>query len=356
MIDRTLSPALKLSCAALAFWAASGPIHAQALLLTPPHLVAIDTSGSETAGFALPAQPLIVPVTQLRLRFDQALDLLAGGSLANFRVVEAGADGQLSTAACGPLPAGDDIAVPLLGTAWNTAGNEVALRVGAPAGLPLGHYRVIACDALAGIGGLALDGDGDGLPGGVALRDLRVRETSHVVNPGFDLATDGWQVTAREGVAFEAQRVAEDADGAAASGSLRLRHATAAVGGSLGLTSALCVSLPFRDTSYRLRMRYRVLEGNVRVNVFTWFGFTGDAGESGCIGPGVDVSHDAFTATPSDTFRTFDTGWRELLPAPLGTMSLLLVSADGEPFEILIDDIGFSLDSQVIFRDDFQGH
>ena len=102
MTDRTPSLALKLSCTVLALWAASGPIYAVILPLAPPHLLAIDTSGSETTGFSLPAQPLIVPVTQLRLRFDQSLDVLAVEALANFRVVEAGADKLLSTAACGP--------------------------------------------------------------------------------------------------------------------------------------------------------------------------------------------------------------------------------------------------------------
>lgn len=321
-----------------------------------PRLVDIDTSGSETAAFALPAQPLIVPVTQVRLRFDQALTALPGGELESpdkFRVLAAGSDDVFSTASCTAQAAGDDVAISIASVRWDAAGKEIALRLDAPTGLPRGSYRVIACDTLSGLGGLPLDGDGDGLPGGPAVRLLSIRETSHTSNPGFDDSIDGWRAYPIGVADVTLQHHAADADDASSSGALRVESPSTR--GAIRLQSDACALVGGQTPAWRTRLRYRVLQGTVRVVVQTWFGFTGDAGETGCNGPGTERSV-GFTAAASDAFATFDTGWRTVPGFPLATSWVFVTSTDGAPFEILFDDIGFSLDSQVIFRDDFQGH
>jgi hypothetical protein len=351
MIEPNRFPLPTLALCAVAGIAASGPIHAQ---LVPPQLLGIDTSGSDTAAFALPGTPLIAPVTQIRLRFDQPLAILPAESPTNFRVVEAGADAVLATSACGAQAAGDDTLVEILGARWNGTGNEIALRLNAPAGLARGRYRVIACDTLLGLGGLAFDGDNDGLPGGVALRDLAIRETSHVENPGLDDSIDGWEAVSLGLFPIAKAHVPDDADDAASSGALRI--GSAPFPGSALVLPPVCVNVGFSTASpsWRTRLRYRVLQGQVRVQVTTWFGFSGDGGEIGCVGPGITDSR-SFDAMVSTDFDTFDTGWRTAQPFPLATTWIHVSSRDGLPFEILLDDVGFSLDSQLIFRDDF-GH
>src|SRR5688500_13842067 len=98
---------------AAALIAASGAVAALALPAAP-RLSVCDTSGSEPVGFAAPASPLIVPVTQVRLRFDLPLATQPGTgaeSPSNFRVVAAGPDGVIATTACGAQSAGDDVGV-----------------------------------------------------------------------------------------------------------------------------------------------------------------------------------------------------------------------------------------------------
>jgi hypothetical protein len=323
-----------------------------------PRLAGIDTAGSETVGFAAPGGPLIVPVTQLRLRFDAPLATQPGTGVespANFRLIEAGADGLLATSTCGAQAGGDDAFVTLLAATWNSVDNEAVLHPEAAAGLPRGHYRVIACDSLLGLGGLPLDGDGDGLPGGVALRDFAILETNGVANPGFDASADGWEAVPLGLVPVGLARAPLDADGAASSGALRV--ASGPLSGPALVRPPACVTVGFATPSptWRTRLRYRVMQGNVRVQVNAWFGFTGDAGETGCDGPGMTDSR-SFTASAAGAFATFDTGWQVARPFPLATMSIQLSATDGLPFEILLDDVGFSLDSQVIFRDDFHGY
>lgn len=352
--DRFRLPPALLSATLLL---ASGPSGAIALP-TAPRLIAIDTAGSETPGFAAPTAALIVPVTQVRLRFDLPLSTQPGTGVespANFRVISAGADELLATTACTAQGAGDDVLLTILHARWNSVDNEAALRLDAPAGLRRGRYRVIACDSLLGAGGLALDGDGDGLPGGVALRDFDVRESNDVDNPGFDDSIDGWGAVPLGLFPIALAHAPIDADSASSSGALRV--VTGALSGPALVRPPLCAMVGFSTPTptWRSRLRYRVVQGNVRVLLTTWFGFTGDAGESGCVGPGVTYNH-SFNASVSDVYSTFDTGWQVAASLPLATTWIQISATDGLPFEILLDDVGFSLDSQVLFRDDFEGY
>jgi hypothetical protein len=326
-----------------------------------PRVIGFDTAGSQSETFSLPATALQVPVTQLRLRFDQPMSLDAdlpgpdGVDLpANYRLLGAGTDNVFATASCAASPLGDDTVIAISGATWSASLNEIALRLDTDTGMPRGRYRLLACSQLASTLGLQLDGDGDGIPGGDALRDFAVDLTPRLENPGFDLDASGWTAHVLSQGTATVERVALDADGAFSSGALRIASSSAT---SVLLGSDSCVIVPpgnFIDASTRVQLHYRVVTGNVRVIANVHIGFGGDLpGDTGCVGPGVTVADPAFAGIPGDFIR-FDSGEIETFYAPLAEFSLRVVSLDGGPFEVLLDDIGLSFDRLAIFSADFE--
>ncbi len=329
--------------------------------IVPPTVIGIDTSGSQTETFALPATALQVPVTQVRLRFDQPMSVDAdlpgpdGVDLpANYRLLAAGTDGVFATTSCAASPLGDDTVIAIVGATWSASLNEIALRLDADTGLPRGRYRLLACAELTNTLGLQLDGDGDGIPGGDAWRDFAVDLTPRLENPGFDLDASGWTAHVLSQGTATVERIALDADGASSSGALRIASSSAT---SVLLGSDSCVIVPpgnFIDASTRVQLHYRVVTGNVRVIANVHIGFGGDLpNETGCVGPGVTVADPAFSGMPGD-FTRFDSGEIETFYAPLAEFSLRVVSLDGGPFDVLLDDIGLSFDRLTIFTADFE--
>jgi hypothetical protein len=325
--------------------------------LDPPRAVALDTSASQSADFGLPGATLIVPVRQLRVRFDQELApmvvpremVLQGVGTPLFRVLAAGDDGILHTTACSGAVVGDDVEIAVSSLQWSAAAREATLTLAGDVALPADAYRLLACDGLLGLTGLALDGDGDGVAGGVARFDFVTGESPAQVNPTFDADVDQWQVNF--GLALAAHD-ARDADGAAHSGSLRI----ASEGGARLLTADGCALTsgpsPLR---YRARYRARVLSGSVRIRSIVWFGFSGDQGEPWCEGPGIWTTLDGGVRTAGDSFDVFDSGLRVSgFDGPLATIKLQLASTNGAPFEVLIDDIGLGLDHTLLFRASFE--
>lgn len=320
---------------AVALLAASGA--ARALVL--PRLLSVDTTGSDTAHFGLPAGPVQTPVTQVRLRFDAALLPALPGPSA-FRVVSAGADGVLQTSACTALPVDDDAFVTLAEVIATAAPEEVALDFGLSRGLPRGRYRVLACQAQSGFD----------------QRDFSIEEPSLLRNPTFDPArgAGGWWASSVQVPAQLIFAPALDADAAATSGALRVLSGS---GHFAMLVNEECIALdsllPGDASSWRLRLRHRVVSGNVRITAAFSHGFSGDMGEGRCLGPYL-TDEAAFDAGPAAGFSAFDSGWRRLDdPMPRGMFALVISARDGLPFEIVLDDIGLRLDTGVIFRDSF---
>lgn len=313
----------------------SGLVHAQATL---PQLIAIDTSGSETPNFGLPDAPLGTPVTQLRLRFDAALPAI---SSSVFRVVEAGADRLADTLACGLLPTGDDIDIGIAGVHWDASHFEATLQLDAPRGLPRGRYRVLACEAI----------DIGGLPGAAARREFTVDETPVLENPGFDDSIAGWTTPNLPGVATAAHAPLADADDAPQSGALRAVASQALQLAQDGCT-VLYPLVGWGDSNWRLSLHHRVVTGSVRITAEMWTGFSGDMGEPECRGPGI-TDRVFFDAQAAPSFSTYDSGWRPFEAMPLAQLRLWVSSRNGQPFEVLFDDLGLRFDSRVIFRDDF---
>jgi hypothetical protein len=306
-------------------------LHAAAL----PVLLAVDTIGSDTADFALPADPLLTPVTAIRVRFDRPV--LA--AIADFRVLAAGSDRRLDTVGCLVPPSGDDadVAIPALQTFGD--GSEVAISLSPSSGLPAGNYRLLVCDTLLGAGNLA-------------AREFSIAETPQLPDPGFATDLANWE-TYRFGPAI-VEWSPVDADAALASGSFRIKAENDA---RVGLFSPHCVQVAhtFAQVPYRIRFRYRVLSGRVRIVAFASTGFPGDMGDAPCIGPGFRHTHIIDLGPSSAEFATYDSGPLTLAVAPHASFGLLVIDADfAKPgYEILLDDVGFTFDPDRIFRSHF---
>lgn len=324
---------------------------ATALPLPAPALQGADTIGSESADLTLPHAPLHVPVTALRLRFT--LPMLV--SLADFAVVAAGNDGLFSTTGCaGAL--GDDVALAPAALLSFDQGRELVLRLPAPRGLAAGRYRLIACDTLASAQGVILDGDGDGLPGGHARRDLQIALTPLLDNPGFESSLASWNPTFVPLLA-EAGWSAIDADGAPGSGSLRIAGLT---GNGVRVDSLGCEALPLTTSAaqhYTLRLRYRVLSGHMRLFVTVARGFGPETGEPMCIGPGAWHTEVIDAGGPSTDFVTWEKQLQLSGPFPLATLEVYAIDrhdSSAPRYEVLLDDLGLSLDTRAIFGADFE--
>lgn len=315
-----------------------------------PRLLDWDTDGSDTLGFLAPAGAVEAPVTTLRLRFDTAV----AATIGDFLVVHAGNDGRVDSTAC-TAPAGDDVAIALV--AFDVPSPErVVLGLDAPTGLAPGTYGLLACDSLRGVDGTALDGDDDGLPGGNARREFAIAHDPQLDNPGFAHDLSHWRVSNLSLLgSVWASWDALDADASASSGAMR-------VGGSLGaiaqVASDTCIptatpaSAPTRPAS--LRLRYRVLTGQVRFIVAMRTGFAGDGGPDSCIGPHLTRTYVFDGGGPGPAFATHDSGHFDLAAYPNGEVAIRIVGLDGA-FEVLLDDIGFNFEGERVFGSSFEG-
>jgi hypothetical protein len=330
-----------------AFAACSLPVHAQ---LAAPRLLGVDTRGSDTTEFALPPHAVHAPVTGLRLRFDQAM--LAAD--ADFRVLRAVPGAAPQTTGCGLPPLGGDVEIGDLELQPGPGGDSLGLSFSQPHGLPAGRYRLIVCESLVAMLGGAFDGDGDGQPGGVAIRDFTIASTPQLDNPGFTTDLDAWSVANLSPGTLAANWTAIDADGDEGSGSLRI---TGAAGAAALLHSATCVAVESSAWSVAvpatLHLRYRVLAGDVRFTVVTYAGFAGDQGETACVGPGIGRQTVIDAGPSADGFVTHR-GERFWLPRmPRATFHLGIASRTGD-FDVLIDDVGLAFDVDTVFAARFE--
>ena len=99
-----------------------------------------------------------VAITALLVSFSE--EVLGGDSTASYLLVEAGVDGTLDTAACGPL-AGDDASVTIDSAVYASLGSTSTLSLSGGAVLPDGVYRLLVCGTVTDLGGNALDDDDD---------------------------------------------------------------------------------------------------------------------------------------------------------------------------------------------------
>lgn len=317
----------------------------------PPHLIVFDTDGSDSAGFGTPPEPAEAPVTAMRLRFD----LPVAPVPLDFRLVHAGRNDVLETTNCAAVPDGDDRSVAVLATDV-FEGSGVLLALDAPTGLASGRYRLLACDSLASLAGLPLDGDDDGLPGGIARRDFRVAHDPQLRNPGFATGDSRWKI-ANLGLAgkVDASWSPLDADASATSGAMRVAGSVGAIASVVSATCAIVPPPPSGTTvPASVRFRYRVLSGDVRFVVTIRTGFAGDVGESGCLGPSLSHTYVVDPTGPMPDFSTHDSGTIDLEALPVAEFAIRIIGLGGD-YEVLLDDVGLNLESAAVFTSSFEG-
>ena len=158
--------------------------------LGPPEVTVVDTVEGTGDGVLEECEEVRVTVNALRVTFDQAVRDPAGNDSpddvtnpANYLLVAAGADNDLSTDACGPL-AGDDVAVGVGAVSYDDATRTAELSV-AGGFLLDSAYRLLVCDSI-------LDPAGNPLGGGDFERGFRVERENLLRNGDLDCDVQDW--------------------------------------------------------------------------------------------------------------------------------------------------------------------
>lgn len=314
-----------------------------------PRLLALDGDGSDTEAFALPAEPILAPLTALRLRFDTEVTL----GLADVVLIGAGADDRFDTTDCVATPGGDDLA-QTIESIDGVPGHAPVLRLAGSTALRVGRYRLLLCDSIRDATGRALDGDDDGRAGGTARRDFSIAHSPRTENPGFAHDRERWSVRSLGAGAVTSDWVAQDADASDSSGALRI---ASAVGAPALLSSDTCVLVHEVGANAAapatVRFRYRVVSGAVRLVVTASAGFAGDVGGGGCIGPGILRTHVWEAGAASESFGTYHSPGFDLQSLPRASLYVQILPLQGA-YEIVLDDIGFNFAALRVFGTGFE--
>lgn len=217
--------------------------------LVPPRVLAVTTSGGVDLA---PCATQRSAIGALRVTFDDAMPTATDP--AHYRVVAAGPDGDLSTAACEPA-AGDDEALAIVSVLSNGHPDTPTLLLSLAAALPAGPVRVTVCPAIEDDGGNSLDGDGDGEAGDAFVRTFRADPGNLFANGHFDRCPTTlapWQSEATPPDAVLPIET-EDATASTLSGAVRLLSAAATPAGI-----AQCADYPTTEQLYRLHLAARV--------------------------------------------------------------------------------------------------
>ena len=177
-------------------------------------------------------------VAGVAITFDEPVQ--NADEIDRYRMVAAGPDADVSTDVCGEA-SGDDLHLVISGVTSDLDPATPTYTLELEEVAPSGWLRVIVCETVEDLGGLALDGDGDGTGGDPMLRTFRVDSGNLLVNGDFDrcpVTLAPWIDMATPPDAILPSEP-EDVDASTLSGSARILSATA---DSAGL--AQCVDLP----------------------------------------------------------------------------------------------------------------
>ncbi|MFN7940396.1 MAG: GEVED domain-containing protein [Thermoanaerobaculia bacterium] len=317
----------------------------------PPTVDNVDSQAGTGDGTLADCETATAPIHHLLLAFSEAMANPPGDggandvtNPANYLLVSAGADFDFSTTACGGA-AGDDLAIPVVGVAYNGGTDTASLDLGGA--LAPAQYRLFACDTLTDLAGNPLDGDLDTTAGGDFLRRFRADSDDLFANAHFDCSLAGWTASA-PAPGEVTWTGAEDADGADDSGAVRVTNLAPGVDTSFAL--AQCYDLP-AAVPYQVRARLRldaapgVLVGLTRACTF----YNGPA----CAGG---------STTQSDTVLLGSTGgsWIPLVKTvtpPVSALSALCTFRWDTPvaagFDSFLDAAFFGATGQL-FSDGFE--
>jgi uncharacterized delta-60 repeat protein len=285
-------------------------------------------------------------VSTLRVTFDEGV--VGEAVTASYRLVAAGADGDLGPLACTDPLGLDDVELTIADAVSDGAPGGATVALGLAAPLPDGLVRLLVCPTIEDTAGNALDGDGDGTGGDAFARTFRVDRDNLFAEGHFDrcpVSLAAWTTEATPPNAVEPSD--EDADDSPLSGSVEVFSATADPSG-LGQ----CVPIA-RSGDHRLTVRARLdgVSGATGIATGSCHFFTG----AGCTGTSLGIVSDS-AAVPD-----LAGGWSDLrfsvAAPPSGASAACAVSlaaADaGEPlFTGYLDDLALV---GPLFADGFEG-
>jgi hypothetical protein len=179
------------------------------------------------------------PISRLEVTVEDDLGAISNaGDPASYLLLGAGPDGDFSTAACpgvpppDPPPAGDDVPIEIASLSLlEIDPDAVTVELDLASMLEPGLYRLLVCDVITDAAGTALDGDGDGFPGGdFVLPFFRADPFNRFENGHFD----DCPVTLEPWIAIETAPNAvepgdpgvDDSEGSPLSASARFAHAS----------------------------------------------------------------------------------------------------------------------------------
>jgi uncharacterized delta-60 repeat protein len=205
--------------------AADGEVEDHAVALidgVPPQVMAVtDLLGSTIDGCTTTGSA----PTDLRVTFDESVQ---GADLVdNYLVLAAGPDADLSTTSCGAV-LDDDVALTISAVSSDLDPMTPTFTLELEGAVPTGLARLIVCDSIEDLGGLALDGDGNGLGGDPSVTTFRVDPGNLFANGHFDdcpVSLTPWiAVTTPPNTIVASTN--EDGDDASASGSAHILSAS----------------------------------------------------------------------------------------------------------------------------------
>jgi hypothetical protein len=191
-------------------------------------VASFDTVADTGDGMLTDGEHVETSITQILVGFDEALAEAAAEDLANWSLVEAGADGTIETTGCGVDPADID-AGPNASTLLADQ-QTVRLDVGGGLALPTGSYRLLVCSGITDEAGNSI---------GASEVDFTVTSTNVVPNPNFDDTIVPWAVGGSRPSAVKWG--IEDLQSKATSGSLEISIGATSGGWS---SAATCIELP----------------------------------------------------------------------------------------------------------------
>lgn len=320
----------------------------------PPTVTNLDSQADTGDGMIEECEEVRVGVNQLLLTFSEPLFDPEGDTdpddvtnPANYLLVAAGPDRDLSTEVCG-APQGDDVAITIDSVTFDEGTLTAALSLPGIQTLEDEVYRLLACGSttLQDIAGIPLDGNADGIAGDDFLRSFRVERTNLLENGYFDCDIASWVPvsTVPEEIAYST----EDSDEALISGSAAYTNLSASQDFSLGQ----CVPVAGnRSCNWQLRFRLdlapEVLLSATRTCEFF------SAAECGGSSLG-SSSNSSFLGDTGGVWLN-----QELLAAsPVGAASMLcsldLRTEDGDDFDAFLDNAFLTCDEDFLFIDGFE--
>lgn len=317
--------------------------------LLPPTVTNVDTIKGSGDGTLEECESVANNVLAFTVEFSEQMVEATVIDAANWLVVGAGADLDLSTDACGPL-SGDDVAIPIDTISYDAVDVTARVELGTTPWLDDGPYRLIACSGAGGIEDLAgneLDGDGDFTGGDDFVRYFRVDRIDAFANGHFDCGLDDWTPVVGEGGSSVTHDPLMDLDDAAISGSAYFDNQA----GTTDLALGQCLEV-----------------GGGAVHEFSGYVFLDTPGTSievirtceffattDCSGLGVPPQAFFDTVTAEGVWTFFDGTVTVPMTARSALCQTLLQNELGTQYEAFVDDLSFDrLQSPIIFEDGFE--